>query len=159
TLGKNKVLMTNEAFKQVFSAYINPPLTPFVTSDSVLNAYHVLFEQSVLQMERTNARILPEILRFGWGNLRTVDTGLKGKADRVAASKFGAQAVIGVALKLLGDETPKVEGKLATAIDDEVKRIVAAEERGKPSWLGPPDEGFLALDYSRYRPRGFYTRS
>jgi hypothetical protein len=28
----------------------------------------------------------------------------------------------------------------------------------KPTWLGPPDPGFMALDYTRYEPRGFYAK-
>ena len=48
----------NETFKQVFSAYIGSPLPVFVTSDSVLNAYHVLLEESIRRMETARARDL-----------------------------------------------------------------------------------------------------
>jgi hypothetical protein len=158
-LQKNKLLMPNEAFKQIFTPYVSSDLPLFITADSLLNGYHVLFEESVLRMERANARKLPEILRFVWANLGTVDAKLEGKPELVAASKFRAQAVMGVALKLLGNDTVKIDGKLAAAIAEEVKRVVAAEGRGKPEWLGPADKGFLALDYTRFRPRGFYTKS
>lgn len=48
---------------------------------------------------------------------------------------------------------------LASAVESEVDRILAAEDLVKPAWLGPPDPGFLAIDYGRCKPRGFYTRS
>jgi hypothetical protein len=159
TLGKHKVLITNEVFKQVFDPYIQSSLPIFITSDSLLNGYHVLFEESILRLERANARKLPEILRFIWNNLGTVDAKLKGKPELAATAKQRAQIIIGVALKLLGEETVKPDRKLAALIDAEVARVTAGAGQQKPAWLGPPDPGFAALDYSRYLPRGFYTRS
>jgi len=158
-LAKNKVLMTNEAYKQVFSPYLGSRLPVFVTSDSLLNAFHVLYEESVLRLEQGNARKLPEILRFIWKNLATAGAQLTGKPQLVASAKRRAQAIIGTALKLVGDETLKADAKIARLIDAQVKKIQAAKAVEKPKWLGPPDSGFVALDYSRYKPRGFYTKS
>jgi hypothetical protein len=158
-LKRNKLLMTNEAFKQVFDPYIKSDVPVFITSDSLLNAFHVLYEESVLRLESANARKLPGILRFIWKNLAAGDAKVTGDPKLTAAAKRRAQAVIGVALKLVGDESVKPDAKLAALIDAEVKRVVAATGRGKPEWLGPPDRGFVALDYTRYKPRGFYTKS
>ncbi len=159
-LGRNKILVTNEAYKQVFTPYIKSGIPLFITSDSLLNAFHVLYEESVLRMENANARKLPEILRFIWNNLEAIDAGMKGKPKLVAAAKRRAQVVIGTALRLLGDKTMKPDNAVATLIDAEVKRVIEAKATMKPKWLGPPDDPtFTALDYSRYRPRGFYTKS
>lgn len=158
-LAKNKILMTNEAYKQIFEPYIRSDIPLFITADSLLNGFHVLYEESILRLERANARQLPEILRLLWNNLRTIDAGITGDDKLTAAAKRRAQIVIGVALKLLGDERGAREDKLAALIDAEVRRITEGTARLKPEWLGPADPGFLALDYERYRPRGFYTRS
>ncbi|MHC4503637.1 MAG: DUF3160 domain-containing protein, partial [Planctomycetota bacterium] len=158
-LETRKVLMTNEAFKQVFTPYIESGIPVFVTSDSILNAFHVLYEESVVRLEGRNARRLPEILRFVWRNLATVDAKLQGRPDIVADAKRRAQIVIGTALSLMGDESIRPEGEIGKLIAEETKRVTAAVAKMKPGWLGPPDRGFAWLDYSRYRPRGFYTRS
>jgi len=158
-LETRKVLMTNEAFKQVFTPYIESGIPVFVTSDSILNAFHVLYEESVVRLEGRNARRLPEILRFVWRNLATVDAKLRGGADFVADAKRRAQVVIGTALGLMGDESIGPEGEIGKLIAEETKRVTEAAAKMKPKWLGPPDTGFEWLDYSRYRPRGFYTRS
>jgi hypothetical protein len=34
-----------------------------------------------------------------------------------------------------------------------------AQGAEKPAWLGPPDAGFSQIDYTRFKPRGFYTQS
>ncbi|HUU31995.1 MAG TPA: DUF3160 domain-containing protein, partial [Phycisphaerae bacterium] len=72
-LAGQKVLVTGETFKQVFDPYIRTRLPLFITSDSLLNAYHVLYEESVVRMEMANARRLPGILRFIWKHLETAD--------------------------------------------------------------------------------------
>jgi len=158
-VAKQKVLVSQEAFKQVFTPYIRSELPLFVTSDSVLNAYHVLLEESILRLENANLRRLPEVLRTVWQGLPKAEKGLKGKPELVAAARTRSAVVIGTATRLLGGEDIKPEPKIAAWIDEEVKRVTAASGRDKAAWLGPPDPGFVALDYTRYKPRGFYTKS
>jgi len=119
----------------------------------------VLYEESVLRLEKANARQLPEILRFIWKNLPSAAKRVKGKPELAARAKRRAQVVVGTALKLLGDTTIKPDKEAAALIGAEVKRITEAKATVKPKWLGPPDKTFVALDYSRYKPRGFYTKS
>jgi len=158
-LRKNKVLITNQAFKQVFDPYIKTGIPPFITSDSLLNGFHVLYEESILRLEDANARRLPGILKFIWGNLRSAGDDIKGKPEMLAAARRRAQTTVGTALALLGEEPPGADAEVAALINAEVKRVVAAQGLHKPAWLGPEQRDFFALDYSRYRPRGFYTRS
>ena len=159
TLRKDKLLVSNEEFKQVFVPYIRGRLTLFITSDSLLNGFHVLYEESILRMERANARKLPEILRFIRAKLPAVGAEIRGKPELVRAARRRAQIIIGTALGLLGDKTVPPPADIATLVDEEVKRIEAADGRLKPAWLGPPDDGFLELDYTRFKPRGFYAKS
>ena len=126
-LGRDKILVTNEAWKQVFTPYLSSDIPLFITSDSLLNAFHVLYEESVLRMEKANARKLPEILRFVWKNLPSATEHIKGKPKLAAAAKQRAQVVVGTALRLLGDKTVKPDKATAALIDAEVGRITEAK--------------------------------
>jgi len=165
-LAKQKVLMTNEAFKQVFDPYIKAKGMPlFITSDSLLAAFHVLYEESVLRMETANARRLPQILRFIWEGLEAQK--MPNDADqRHACAYRRARILIGTATALLGDEPKGTSAEEAGLIKEEVRKITAAQtldpahiDATLPAWLGTTDETFTGIDYSRYKPRGFYTKS
>ncbi len=157
-LAQNKILITNETYRQVFSPYVESDLPIFITSDSLLNAYNSLFEESLMNLEEANARQLAPILRYLWARLDKIDSQVKGKPEQVRAAKFRAQVVLGVALTLLGEDI-ETDQQLGATIQAEVIKVRAASEQSKPQWLGPPDPGFLAIDYTRFKPRGFYLRS
>jgi len=158
-ISTDKILITNEAFRQVFDPYLESNIPVFITSDSLLNAFHVLYEESIIRLETQNARKLPEILRFIWKNLSTAGKDVKGNPKLLASAKTKARVIIGTALKLTGDETIKPDKEIAALITEEVERITAAKETMMPKWLGPPDSAFLGIDYTRYKPKGFYTKS
>lgn len=159
TLSKQKVLVTGESFKQVFDPYIRSGLPRFITSDSLLNAFHVLYVESVLRLERANARRLPLLLRHLWDHLDKAAALFQESPELTAAAKRRARVIVGTALRLLENEAAEMEPEVAALVAEEVAKVQAAKAMEKPAWLGPPDPGFLALDYSRFRPRGFYTKS
>jgi hypothetical protein len=158
-LGKQKLLIGPHSYKQAFTPYLGKDLPLFVTADSLLNGYHVLYEESVLRLETAQAQRLPERARALWEALRKDGLQLDGKPDLAAAARQRARLVIGVALELLGDKAAHSDATLTPLIEEEARHVLAAAGSGKPKWLGPPDEGFVALDYTRYQPRGFYTRN
>jgi len=159
-LARQKVLVRDETYKQVFAPYIKSALPLFITSDSLLNAYHVLYEESVFRLEKANARKLPNLLRFIWTNLQTADKDVQGSAELTRRAKVRAQIVVGTALRLLGDDSISPAPEEAAAIAEEVQKVVAATVKDKPAWLGTRgDSALIAIDYSRYKPRGFYTKS
>ena len=158
-LEKNRILIANDAYKQIFSPYLASDKPVFITSDSLLNAYHVLFEESVLRLEAAMARRLPDILRLILKNLDGIDAGLKGKPELVSAARERAMLIPGIALRLLDDSFRFGNDKLDTVLNEEVARIIAARDKHMPKWLAASSPSFVALDYSRYQPRGFYTRS
>lgn len=163
SLEKNKVLMTNQAFKQIFTPYVTTDLTKpslplFITSDSLLNAFHVLFDESILRLELANTTRLTGLLEALWERLAG---GKKDFADGVALVQDAsrrAHIVLGVGLTLLGRPPRLEDQELAKIIAAESERVVAATDQTKPVWLGPPEADFITIDYSRYRPRGYYTR-
>lgn len=155
-LGKNHILITDRAFKQAFTPYISFGLPIFITSDSLLNGFHVLFEESVLRLEKSNARKLGGILKLIWTNLPETEDVVDGKPELVAAAKTRSRIIIATAIRLLGGDPGQMEPRIATLVQKEVERVEKATEALKPGWLGPPDYGFMLLDYTRYKPRGFY---
>ncbi len=159
-LARNKILATDRHVFQVFSPYIEPRMPVFITSDSILNAYHVLLEESVLRLEQANSAKLPAILRFVWQKLEIADQHIHGDPQLVAAAKARAQIVLGTAMKLLGEAPLQTDAETAALILEEVDRVTAANTVHKPKWLGPSSDPYLvAIDYSRYRPRGFYDQT
>ncbi len=158
-LERDGILVTNETYKQVFSAYLSGDLPLFITSDSLLNAYHVLYEESIRQVEIQRAKQMPEILRFLADNLQAMEIEYEGDPALSRAARKRALLVLAVALHLLDDTFALQEPELNALLEEEVQRVRQAEGTFKPEWLGPPDWGFESIDYSRYKPRGFYTSS
>jgi hypothetical protein len=158
-LEKNKLLITNKTFKQVFQPYLEGDVPFFITTDSLLNAYHVLYEESILRMEKANARKLPEILQSIYTNLEGVSKQWKGNNELLTEAKKRTTIIIGTALRLLDDGFGIDDEKVDGIIGQEIKKIVEAKTKEMPIWLGKADRTFLGLDYSRYKPRGFYTQS
>jgi len=158
-LERDKIVFTDKHTMQVFSPYVDPDVPVFITSDSILNAYHVLFEESILRLEQTNYAKLPKILDHLWENLETADRNIEGNSELVSAAKARAKIVLGTAIALMTGKPPTTDDRIAAFIREEVDRVEAAEARVKPEWMGPPDEPPLAIDYSRYKPRGFYSRT
>jgi hypothetical protein len=158
-LGKNKIVITDETHKQIFSVYIGGGGPLFITTDSLINAYHVLYEESVLQLEKVNADKLEKILRFILTNLLREGEKSKSKSKLVKTAEERAFIIVGTALKLLDDNFRFDNAKIEEIISKEVEKIKQATANDKPSWLGDITSDLVALDYSRYKPRGFYTSS
>jgi Protein of unknown function (DUF3160) len=131
----------------------------FITSDSVLNAYHVLLEESIYRMELAHSRKLPGVLEHFAKNLGATAAKLKLDEALVRAASKRAAIFLGVARNLLDEKALPDDLNVKAEVQREVKRILVASGASKPAWLGPPDDGFLAIDYSRFKPRGFYART
>ena len=153
----DKALVSRQEVQQCFSAYMDGSYPRFVTSDAVLNAYHVLFEETLRQQEEMQARHVRSLCKDLWHLLATAERMYRGDAAQIAAAKQRARFVIGVALRLQGDELGACEADLKQAIDVEVAAIEKAAGTRKPPLLGPPEPDFTALDYTLFRPVGFYA--
>jgi hypothetical protein len=158
-LNTNRILITNDAYKQIFTPYIRNDDPVFITSDALLNAYHVLYEESVFRLETAMAEQLPEILTIILDNLEYTDDKIKGDPVLVEASMQRAKLIVGIAMKLVDDSFQFNEDKLDTILDNETQRIIEATWIGMPDWLAKRDYTFDKIDYSRYLPRSFYTRT
>src|SRR5262245_61321672 len=58
-LASQKFVVGDETYKQAFTPYLYSDVPVFVTTDSLLNAFHVLFEESIYRLEKANAARLP----------------------------------------------------------------------------------------------------
>jgi hypothetical protein len=158
-LAKQQIVLGDDSYKQIFSAYLGGSLPYFITSDSVLNGFHVLLEESIYRMERMNAEKLPAYLEAAVARLDEGAKGLPANAEILSASKRRAEIFLGTALRILKPATGKFDEATTKLIQVELDLVLSAKETNKPAWLGMPDPGFVALDYTRFTPRGFYTRS
>ena len=177
-LARDKVLISDKTYRQVFDPYIGGSLPVFITSDSLLNGFHVLYEESILRLESANVPRLRATLRHMWDGLTELEPGIdKSKPMRwsrnkafykrasekakpvIAKSLRAAEVIVGTALRLMGESAAGCSAETAKLIEIERTRVLEARARVKPAWLGPPERSFVELDYSRYQPRGFYARS
>jgi len=156
-LDRDSIAIAGPFYKQSFEVYTRNPLPPFITSDSLLNGFHVLLEDSLCRWELSRAPRLRTALENDWKQL---DPCLeKNQLPRSQIEPYARQLalVIGPALRLLGSKIPLGNADLEAAVTGEVTKIKAAEEVSLPPWLGPIDRSLVAIDYRRCRPTGFYA--
>lgn len=156
-LKRDKVAYGKKNYRQLFDAYVAAKVPVFITSDTVLHAWHVLLERSVQRLEWHRARNVPRALRIVWDRLPKVVAEQEFGADLERRALRRARLVFGVALVLAGGEPEGAPGPVVDLIRAEAKRVEAAEGLSKPAWLGPPEADFKAIDYGDFRPRGFYA--
>ena len=143
--------------KEFFSVYEqaryrNVPI--FITSDSLLHSYHLLFDKVLRTVEKE--QFIPLLLDLNSAMLAETDAqyqALKGTSWEEAALR--AEAFIGVGSKLLDS---------AVEIPDYAQELVEAELALIESASGTEASPIFphlknGEDYTQYIPRGHYTRS
>ncbi len=159
-LDRDKFVISRQEYKQIFDPYVESKLPVFITADSLLSAFHVLYEESILRLEESHARELPVLLRKMWRDVSRWHSASFRRPEEVAPALQRAKVVLGTAIQLFDPQKPVSNDEAIQAlIQAEVAKVIAAEAIEKPDWLGPPDEGFMAIDYGRFMPRGFYSKS
>lgn len=159
-LKRDGILVTNKAYKQIFQAYIENP-RPFITSDSLLNAYHVLFEESIRNLEKRQAVLLRKLVYSLYKKLEDK----KINEEFFFTQKLFHQAVqrdklvIGIALKLFEPDFKLEDSMLNKLAEIEITKINKAKGISMPEWLGKSSEDFTGIDYSRFKVRSFYSKS
>lgn len=156
TLHKQGFVVTGNTCRQAFIPYLDGEQL-FVTSDAIANSYSVLLEESVRLLESVNARRLNTFLIEAWKETPSFQKRFTGDPSLLQAAYHRVQMTMGVALELSSGQKVDALPDLQKAIDDEAQRVIAATGMSKPEWLGPPDAGFEAIDYTRFKPRGLYT--
>jgi len=156
-LEKNKLLISTQQMQQNFQVYVHPKLPTFITSDSLLNTFHVLFEDTFRELEIRRAPQLRKNLESVVSHVRLL---LKSPPYPVSDLQPGwlhAQRVLGPAMCLLGTPLEFFDAEVRDDITAQMRKIREATAVELPGWLGPPDDSLLALDYRRCKPVGFYA--
>lgn len=150
----------DSTFKQSFEAYTSVDISPFfITTDSILNGYHVLLEASLQRAAMHEADLLKGFLIRLYNGL--VEPPKYDRFDPYSKPEIieHCQRVLGPALLLLGEEPKFNSREVRKDVQEIVRRIREADSVDLPLWLGPPEPGFLAIDYRRMQPIGFFTRT
>ncbi|MBL7649484.1 MAG: DUF3160 domain-containing protein [Candidatus Hydrogenedentes bacterium] len=153
-LSKNGFVVTREFQHHIFVPYLNDNLPHFVTADSVHRTFHVLLEDHLKLVETRAAGEVNLMLAALRASLEAqppdaVATG--ALAPLAAEAKALALAYLQVAEVLLaGDSVP---AGLPEGVAAEVAAILNADGFGASRLFGEE------VDYSQYKPRGFYTES
>ena len=98
-LSQQGFVVTNQQFKQIFSAYINhnhlnPSPAKFITVDSAWHTYHVLFEDAVKSLEQQQAerlRVFSETL-YAASKQKSKEAGQWAKPTQYAAAALALQS-------------------------------------------------------------------
>lgn len=156
-LQRDKLIITDRTYQQIFSPYVFSEEPVFITADSVLNAWHVLLEDSIRVMEERFSWELPDGLDKALDSLpKEAPEGMTKQQFESASRR--AKLVLGTASKLAGGKWSGGK-ELDDLIDIDVRRAEEAKGVALPEWLraeGSPIQGF---DYAVFRPSGIYAEN
>ena len=156
-LGASGVVVSPGTEKEFFTVYEkarydNVPV--FVTSDSLLHSYHLLFDKVLRTAEKES--FIPLLQELNEAMLAETDAqyqALQGSGWEEAARH--AVAFIGVGSKLLDPETA-VPAYVEDVVEAELALIEEADGINPSPLFTGLENG---EDYTQYIPRGHYTRS
>ena len=155
-LNRDKILIEDLQLEQSFKVYVEGgPF--FITSDSLLNGFHVLFEDSFRELEFRRVPKLRDCLEQILKNTRLMAKSSTAPGISIAVAWRQAQLVMGPAMRLLGSSADLFDFENRAEIERQVALIRAADHEQLPPWLGPPSRTLLTIDYHRFRPTGFYA--
>lgn len=158
-LAQRKFAVGLQEFRQSFQPYDAPKGPVFITSDSLLNVYHVLFEDSFRELEIRRAGQLKIYLETMLKNARAIAAKLPFPKAEYQPAWRQVQLAVGPAMRLLGTPSAFFDELFRSDIEAEVDRIRGANGAFLPKWLEPATADFLAIDYGRLKPVGFYVGS
>lgn len=156
-LAQDKILIEDRQLKQTFSPYIDPVRPVFITTDSLLNGFHVLLEDSIGELERHRIALMRRHLESVMPRMRAGISRIQIPATEFAAAIRHAEHVIGPALMILGGSLEGFSSDTREEITRQANLIRTATAQELPPWLGPTSSELLDLDYRRCRPVGFYA--
>ena len=156
-LAKNGFVVTPGKEEQLFYVYENNDylvIPSFVTTDTVLQVYHVFYDFTLRKVEQT--KLVPELMTMAKG---LVEASARDHRDagtpfvREAAKRNLAYAAV---TRRLIDPAAPIPAEVADLVNAELKLIEAHEGRAEsPIFTGTG----INIDYSQFVPRGHYTRT
>lgn len=153
-LGRDKMCY-GDSMAQIFEPYMVGQI--FITTDSLLSAYHVLYEDSYREYERRNRDELRQQLEALLLKTREALRTSPFLMGDMAASWRQVEFTLGPALLLLGSSRDVLDAEVCPEIEDQVAKIKTGHDAELPKWLAPADDPLPAIDYASFKPVGFYA--
>jgi uncharacterized protein DUF3160 len=148
-LEDNGFVVVKNFERRVFVPYFNEDLPHFVTADSVLQTYHVIFEDELKGLEAALADEVLALTRDMRKALAKYDLS-GGAADQEEALQLARDTfLVAEALLASEDEAPVAEGRAA----EELARIRAVSGVSQSPLFG------YDMDYTQFKPRSFYVET
>lgn len=150
---QNLFYLTPSSDGQIYDVYKHlseAGLPAFVTTDSVLHTYHILFDYILRMLEVQ--RFSPDIVDLSKLLFDESAAQADSASDQVKTAALKNTAFFAVALTLLG-ESPDVPADAKNMVQSELSLI-----QGHQGFAESPIFGY-GEDYSQYVPRGHYTRN
>lgn len=150
---QNLFYLTPSSDDQIYDVYKHlseAGLPAFVTTDSVLHTYHILFDYILRMLEVQ--RFSPDIVDLSKLLFDESAAQADSASDQVKTAALKNTAFFAVALTLLG-ESPDVPADAKNMVQSELSLI-----QGHQGFAESPIFGY-GEDYSQYVPRGHYTRN
>lgn len=155
-IARNGFVAVSSKEEQLFYIYDSNEymkIPSFVTTDSVLQVYHLFFDYSLRTLEYDKLiALLKQMTENMLKKSITVYNGVKNSSVKAAA--FKNIAYFGVAHKALGNEYPLDMPDDAKKLADSEFKLVKEASGIERSNIFP-----FELDFSQYKPRGHYTRN
>jgi hypothetical protein len=155
-LDANGMVIVDRPLHQGFSAYIGARHPVFITSDSLLMAYHRIFEEMVGELE------VGELIRFRdfwsglWKNL-PVDAG-KGADEAAKQGHRRARLLVATAHRLLTGAAPEgLSENEASAVSEEVRRVETGQGTTPPLWILANPALADSVSYTAFLPTGTHA--
>lgn len=154
-LQRDKLIITDHSYRQIFSPYVFSGKPVFITADSALNAWHVLLEESIRVMEERFSWELPDGLDKALDSLpKEAPEGMTKQQFESATRR--AKLVLGTASKLVGGKWSGGK-ELDDLIVIDVRRAEEAKDVALPEWLRAEGSPIMGFDYAVFHPTGIYA--
>jgi len=155
TLASNAFVARRTSEEQLFYLYENNAyhkIPSFVTSDSVLHTYHIFYDFTLRNLEKT--QLVPAVIRLSRLMLEKNLSALTQAPDDGPVKTALSHNVVffAVPLVMLREKLPNLPAGIQSLVDTEVQRIVKHNSRERCITE-------MYVDYTQFVPRGHYTRS
>jgi len=158
-------VVTATAYRQIFEPYLRTDLPVFVTTDSLLQAFHVLLDGTLGRYEKVNAGRFPDALQLLWFRTEASREPLRETGDDSDREAFlqlkqsawqYARLILAVGLRLAEKEPVGLEPSLVSRVNALVE---AVRQAGNPDEYQAGPLAPMGIDPASFQAPAFYRQS
>ncbi len=156
-IAKNGFVVTPGKEEQLFYVYENNDylvIPSFVSTDTVLQVYHVFYDFTLRKVEQT--KLVPELASMAKGLVEASARDLREAGAPFVRDAAKRNLAFAVVTHRLIDPTASIPAEVADLVSAELKLIDAHQGRAESPIFAGTD---INIDYSQFVPRGHYTRT